>query len=761
MSPSSAVTALTFSPCGSFLAFLTSTSDLRIWTGTTLLPPLSLPPSSHLSCGPTVLAVASSTAPLVRFVHPHLPSLLPLHASARTDAVVIALSPPLARLPPSAPGAPPGGRFAVHSRGVVRVLTYAGASVASLPLPGPVVFSAAFSADGDALLLGDTAGHVRLWRIRPHETAAPLLARAHAGFVSALAFSPAADAFASAGWDGVACVWSAEGGRLRRVASVVAEAPHKRKRGKAHAVALGADGVLATGGAEGVVRVWRIAEGGQGAKEPVAVHDAHHKAVYKLAIAPDGKHVASGSADGTVRVLGIPGRPVLVSRREGGEGMGHEDENADGTFEIRPVDVVVKGQRADRRLIFCPSNVVTLACPICTNAYDGEMRKPICSGACGHTFACSVCNDTMWETDRSPCCPECRTPLVDVVPNYELLRVLAAATSGGASTPGGARATAGGTRDARDEFGQDYIELKRLSWTEIPELAYMRRHNCVVYTGTMDGESVAIRLPLAGTEGALVDASERRLNASQQHIRCLKRLRGPHMVQLYGLSRTQGADKRTVVVTEVPSGGTLGANLSLVRRRKQRLTGATVLALSLQIVRATRFLHESDTSGGWALSGDAIGLALPLREDWAARQRIKLFEVGGTVCKAECGADVRREFPADYVGYMAPELLDEDRDTGVGKEETFRRLCMADMYSVGVLLWEMASGNRPFEGLRPAQVVAAVIGRGERPGFPPEGVAEEVQDLISRLWVKDPEARPTAVEACQLLETVPSAPPMF
>lgn len=650
------------------------------------------------------------------------------------------------------------GRFAVEDESALRVIAYDGSVVAALPRAG-VLFCAAFSSDSARLAVGDTKGGLRVWDLSTTDKPGCVFCKAHPGFVSSVSFWPGGGRVATAGWDGVACVWEVSGRGLRKMASVRAEG---EKKGKSHAVAVSAveEGVIASGGSGGVVRVWRIAGGGKGMGEPVAVHDAHAAAVYRLAFAPDGRHVASGSADGTVRVFGVPGKPVLVSRGGGGVDRG---EGMEGAYEIRKMDVVLKGQRADRRLIFCPSNVVTLTCPICTSAYDSERRAPICSGACGHTFACRVCNDRLWETDREPSCPVCRVALVDVAPNYELLRVLEAATQAAPAEAvtqvEAARASRG--RSGREEFGDDYIDLKRLSWMELPELAYMSRHSCAVYSGTMDGETVAVRLSIPGADQSQSDASGLRMTETARHLRCLKRLRGPHILQLYGVSRTTAPDNRTVVVSELPSGGTLSDNLSLLRNRKRSLPAETILSLSLQIIRALRFLHESQTSAGWALSPDAIALSMPITADWSMRHRVKFMELGGTVSKSECSTDMRREFPSDYIGYMAPEILDEDRSTLVNREDVFRRLCESDLYSLGVLLWEIASGNKPFEGKRPAQVVAAVVGRGERPGFPPSGIAAELQDLITKLWAKEPGNRPTAKEACDLLETVPSAPPML
>jgi serine/threonine protein kinase len=96
------------------------------------------------------------------------------------------------------------------------------------------------------------------------------------------------------GRDNVVCVWDAAAGALKW-------------RGEGHSapvvsVAFDPDGKrLASGSADGEVRVWDAASG-----EPVAAFKGHSGRVLALAFTPGGTGLASGAADGTVRQWRLP-----------------------------------------------------------------------------------------------------------------------------------------------------------------------------------------------------------------------------------------------------------------------------------------------------------------------------------------------------------------------------------------------------------------------------------------------------------------------
>jgi WD40 repeat protein len=79
------------------------------------------------------------------------------------------------------------------------------------------------------------------------------------------------------------------------------------------AVAAGADDVIATGGRDGAVRLWRA--NGDGAVRPLAAQTGHAGRVLDIAISPDGTLLAAAGAEGTVRLWDVrdPRRPVRLA----------------------------------------------------------------------------------------------------------------------------------------------------------------------------------------------------------------------------------------------------------------------------------------------------------------------------------------------------------------------------------------------------------------------------------------------------------------
>ncbi|KAG6544341.1 hypothetical protein Mapa_014175 [Marchantia paleacea] len=75
----------------------------------------------------------------------------------------------------------------------------------------------------------------------------------------------------------------------------------------------------------------------------------------------------------------------------------------------------------------------------------------------------------------------------------------------------------------------------------------------------------------------------------------------------------------------------------------------------------------------------------------------------------------------------------------------------ADVYSFGIMIWEVLTGEVPYAGLTPLQAAIGVVQRGLRPVMPPS-VPPKLAGLAELCWHQNPEQRPEFNEAVTILE---------
>lgn len=133
--------------------------------------------------------------------------------------------------------------------------------------------------------------------------------------------------------------------------------------------------------------------------------------------------------------------------------------------------------------------------------------------------------------------------------------------------------------------------------------------------------------------------------------------------------------------------------------------------------------------------------------------QVKLIDFGIAVPLVSPSADdVTREHdsspragPAGTLAYMAPEVLNCEDATP-----------RSDIWSLGVLLYEMAVGSRPFSGVTPTDLVAAIV--KDTPAPPPARVSPALRHIVQRCLAKEPAQRYRhAGSVHSALETIQSA----
>ncbi len=212
---------------------------------------------------------------------------------------------------------------------------------------------------------------------------------------------------------------------------------------------------------------------------------------------------------------------------------------------------------------------------------------------------------------------------------------------------------------------------------------------------------------------------EEMLDRFVREARLMASFRNPHLVQVYDTGAEQVAgDNRYYIVMPFMQGGTLRAR---IRRSPLSLAEAcknlSDIASALAYIHQQGIIHRDIKSSNVLLDGGGrcylsdFGIA---RSDNEATQLTMTGNILGTV------------------EYLAPELFDEHHKANAS----------SDLYSLGVLLFEMVTGQLPFSAENQIALITMHINR--RPPAASSiarGVSPAVDRVIFKALEKKPEQR--------------------
>lgn len=244
-----------------------------------------------------------------------------------------------------------------------------------------------------------------------------------------------------------------------------------------------------------------------------------------------------------------------------------------------------------------------------------------------------------------------------------------------------------------------------------------------LYRGTYNGEDVAIKL----LERPENDLERGQLMEQQfaQEVMMLATLKHVNIVRFIGACR-----KKMVwcIVTEYAKGGSVRQFLMRRQNRSVPLKIAVRQALDvargMAYVHGLGFIHRDLKSDNLLICGDKF---------------IKIADFG--VARIEVQTEGMTPETGTY-RWMAPEMIQHRPYTQ-----------KVDVYSFGIVLWELITGMLPFQNMTAVQAAFAVVNKCVRPIIPSE-CPPALGEIMTRCWDSNPDARPPFGEILRMLESV-------
>ncbi|XP_008809079.1 serine/threonine-protein kinase STY13 [Phoenix dactylifera] len=246
-----------------------------------------------------------------------------------------------------------------------------------------------------------------------------------------------------------------------------------------------------------------------------------------------------------------------------------------------------------------------------------------------------------------------------------------------------------------------------------------------LYKGTYNGEDVAIKL-LERPENDLERAQLMEQQFAQE-VMMLATLKHPNIVRFIGACRKPMV---WCIVTEYAKGGSV--RQFLMRRQNRSVPLKLAVQQALDVARGMAYVH-----GFGLIHRDLKSDNLLIFAD----KSIKIADFG--VARIEVQTEGMTPETGTY-RWMAPEMI---------QHRPYNQ--KVDVYSFGIVLWELITGMLPFPNMTAVQAAFAVVNRGVRPIIPHD-CHPALSEIMTRCWDADPDERPPFAEVVRMLESARS-----
>jgi serine/threonine protein kinase len=249
-----------------------------------------------------------------------------------------------------------------------------------------------------------------------------------------------------------------------------------------------------------------------------------------------------------------------------------------------------------------------------------------------------------------------------------------------------------------------------------------------VYRGIYKRTEVAVKVMRA----LIVPSSSNK--EFEREVSAMVQLRHPNIVLFMGLS----VDRDMAIISEFCSGGSL---FKLLHQRKDvEVTWSQRLKILKDVARGMLYLHEMSPP---LIHRDLKSLNILLQEPVRGPHDPIIAKVTDFGITRDLDETANMTGQMGTCHWMAPEVLMSQPYS-----------LAADVFSYGVLAWEVASRRTPYKHLKPISIPFFVAMKGQRPNLAQveQRCPEALISLIQESWGHEASSRPTFSDILDRLE---------
>ncbi|KAH9662510.1 serine/threonine-protein kinase STY17 [Citrus sinensis] len=237
-----------------------------------------------------------------------------------------------------------------------------------------------------------------------------------------------------------------------------------------------------------------------------------------------------------------------------------------------------------------------------------------------------------------------------------------------------------------------------------------------LYKGTYCSQEVAIKVlkpERVNTE---------MLKEFSQEVYIMRKIRHKNVVQFIGACTRP---PNLCIVTEFMARGSI---YDFLHKQKGVFQLTSLLKVAIDVSKGMNYLHQNNI-----IHRDLKTANLLMDENGV----VKVADFG--VARVQAQSGVMTAETGTY-RWMAPEVIEH-------KPYDYK----ADVFSFGIALWELLTGELPYAGLTPLQAAVGVVQKSLRPTIP-KHAHPRLAELLERCWQHDPTQRPNFSQITDILK---------